>query len=434
MSSEVKKQTISLCMMVKDEEECLERALDNVIGHFDEIIIEDTGSTDRTIEIIAAYKQKHPDLIKFSEHPFNGDFSYHRNRLIEKAAGDWIFVFDADETLEKELLVNLHRLIENEFYDIYAFNRKTRINERLANIFDFDFHPRFFKNNGDITYRNKVHEELVGYHNLQLTNLVINHDKKHEWQIEDDKRLWDAGQQPPPGWRKVDGNWAYFRSTREHPHYHYPDKSGWNADDKRCQLNQFDAEAFRHWYNNYNKEYGSVDNIALSPKERALENLIVAHDKRETGIDIGCGSGKFVAALVKNEIIGKGTGVDISNLMIEQSHETFRLNNVEVELIRTSLEEWQTDRTFDIIVCTDVLEHIFSLRDMLVKIRNLLNPGGLFVGSVPLLHTCDCEVHLHYFTHNGLRDLLVHYFSEVEIKQVDQTGQGEIHLIFRGNR
>jgi glycosyltransferase involved in cell wall biosynthesis len=86
---------IGLCMIVKDEEKNLERCLSALPkGLFHEIVIEDTGSTDRTIEVAEKYKAK---VIR---EPWKNDFAYHRNHVEKHAAADWILHLDADEMVE----------------------------------------------------------------------------------------------------------------------------------------------------------------------------------------------------------------------------------------------------------------------------------------------------------------------------------------------
>ena len=94
------KKTISLCMIVKDEEEFLPGCLESVKEAVDEIIIVDTGSTDRTVEIAKSYGAK----VYF--HPWENDFSKARNYSISYATGDWIMYLDADEELFKEDIPN----------------------------------------------------------------------------------------------------------------------------------------------------------------------------------------------------------------------------------------------------------------------------------------------------------------------------------------
>ena len=82
---------ITACMMVKNEEERLPACLDSLRGLVDEIVIIDTGSTDRTIEIARCYTDK------IYHRPWENDFSIHRNQSLEAATGDWCLVIDADE-------------------------------------------------------------------------------------------------------------------------------------------------------------------------------------------------------------------------------------------------------------------------------------------------------------------------------------------------
>lgn len=77
--------TISLCMIVKNEESVLARCLDSVRHLVDEIIIVDTGSTDRTKEIAQGYGAR---IIDF---PWNDDFSAARNFAFSHATMDYIF-------------------------------------------------------------------------------------------------------------------------------------------------------------------------------------------------------------------------------------------------------------------------------------------------------------------------------------------------------
>jgi tetratricopeptide (TPR) repeat protein len=89
-------ETISLCMIVKNEEAMLAQCLESVSGIVDEIIIVDTGSEDRTVEIAKRYGAR------VYHHPWENDFSLARNQSLGYATCDWIFILDADEVLVKE--------------------------------------------------------------------------------------------------------------------------------------------------------------------------------------------------------------------------------------------------------------------------------------------------------------------------------------------
>jgi len=88
--------TISLCMIVKNEEAVLDRCLSSIADLMDEIVIIDTGSTDRTKEIAGHYTDQIYDF------PWQNDFSAARNFSFSKAAMDYIYTADADEVLDYE--------------------------------------------------------------------------------------------------------------------------------------------------------------------------------------------------------------------------------------------------------------------------------------------------------------------------------------------
>jgi Glycosyl transferase family 2 len=88
--------TLSLCMIVKDEEEMLPGCLAPLAGVVDEMIVVDTGSSDRTVQIAESFGAR---VVSF---PWNGSFADARNASIEAASGDWIMYLDADEHMEAE--------------------------------------------------------------------------------------------------------------------------------------------------------------------------------------------------------------------------------------------------------------------------------------------------------------------------------------------
>lgn len=85
--------TISLCMIVKNEEEYLDGCLSAAAAFVDEMVIVDTGSTDRTKEIAASHGARVFDF------EWTGSFSEARNETLRHATGDWVLWLDADEFL-----------------------------------------------------------------------------------------------------------------------------------------------------------------------------------------------------------------------------------------------------------------------------------------------------------------------------------------------
>jgi tetratricopeptide (TPR) repeat protein len=96
---------LSFCIIVKNEEIALPQCLDSVRQVVDEMIVVDTGSTDRTREIAASYGAK------VYEFEWCNDFAAARNVSLSHAQGDWVLVLDADETLVPKIVPTLQQMI-----------------------------------------------------------------------------------------------------------------------------------------------------------------------------------------------------------------------------------------------------------------------------------------------------------------------------------
>lgn len=143
--------TISLCMIVKNEEVNIERCLKSVQGAVDEIIVVDTGSTDSTIEKAKKYGAK------IFNYDWNDNFSDARNFSLKQATCDWIFVMDADEELENTSKHLLHQAIQyEEGVANFLF-----VKEKLKDGFEIRLpQARLFRNYKNITYQNMVAENI----------------------------------------------------------------------------------------------------------------------------------------------------------------------------------------------------------------------------------------------------------------------------------
>ncbi|MCL4423913.1 MAG: glycosyltransferase [Firmicutes bacterium] len=146
---------LSLCMIVKDEEENLPRCLASVQGVVDEIIVVDTGSSDRTVEIARSYGAR------VFYHPWSGNFSEARNVSLEKARGRWILFLDADEELVKEDGPKLRALLEGTDKDGFLLRETNYIGEKAG--LEAVLHPAFrlFRNHPKHRFRGAVHEQIL---------------------------------------------------------------------------------------------------------------------------------------------------------------------------------------------------------------------------------------------------------------------------------
>lgn len=99
--------TLSLCIIVKNEEENLPRCLESVVSVVDQLIVLDTGSADATPEIAEDYGAEVHYFL------WCDDFSAARNECLKYATGDWVLVLDADEQLNPEIVPSLKEAIAN---------------------------------------------------------------------------------------------------------------------------------------------------------------------------------------------------------------------------------------------------------------------------------------------------------------------------------
>lgn len=149
-----RRKTISLCMIVKNEEEYLGQCLDSVKDIVDEMIVVDTGSTDRTVEIAESRGAK------VSYFPWNGSFADARNASLEKATGDWILIMDADEVLSEDDKHAVPKLVQRDDAIGFLFRIKNMVEDYGEPEYQEHFFIRLFANNPDIRYDGKIHEQV----------------------------------------------------------------------------------------------------------------------------------------------------------------------------------------------------------------------------------------------------------------------------------
>lgn len=147
--------TLSLCMIVKNEEKYLEGCLQSVQGVVDEIIIVDTGSTDATIAIAERFGAK---VIHF---PWIGDFAAARNAGLEQATCDWILVLDADERLDEATKHHLKPLLRHNEVIGYSLVIENYLGQEEVEGSQVALLFRVFRNRPDVRFEGIVHEQAT---------------------------------------------------------------------------------------------------------------------------------------------------------------------------------------------------------------------------------------------------------------------------------
>ena len=164
--------TISLCMIVKNEEQVLGRCLEAARSFADEIIIVDTGSQDRTREIGREYGGK------VYEYAWEDDFAAARNEAFSKAVMDYCMWLDADDVVTKENQEKIRQLKKELDPDIDMVMMKYSIAEdsQGESLFSY-YRERLVKNKKGFLWEGKVHEAIVPAGKVVYSEIVISHHK-----------------------------------------------------------------------------------------------------------------------------------------------------------------------------------------------------------------------------------------------------------------
>ena len=148
------KKTVSLCMIIKDEEATLEKAIRSVQPFVDEIVIGiDETTTDRSEDIAKEFTNK---VFRFK---FERNFAEARNRMLVHCTKEWVFQLDGHEYLDEKCAPLFARMLENIPDDVDAVGFRLKMQDEDGNYSGIQL--RLFRNNGEIKYRNSVHNVLT---------------------------------------------------------------------------------------------------------------------------------------------------------------------------------------------------------------------------------------------------------------------------------
>lgn len=166
--------SISLCMIVKNEEDIIERCLNSVCDLVDEIIIVDTGSTDQTKSIVRKYTERIYDFV------WVDDFATARNYAFNQASRDYIFWLDADDILKEmdrgkfaalketfdpsiDSVTMSYHLAFDEFGEVTSSLRRNRL----------------VKRSNKFQWIGSVHEYLEVWGSIVNSDIVVTHSSLH---------------------------------------------------------------------------------------------------------------------------------------------------------------------------------------------------------------------------------------------------------------
>jgi len=165
---------VSLCMIVRNEEDNLPECLRSVQGIFDEIVIVDTGSQDRTKEIAQSFGARVHDFT------WVDDFAAARNESLRHARGQWIMWLDADDRLNAENAEKLASLCANLDPAVGGYIMRVRsLPDPEGGIVVVD-HVKLFQNREEVRFEYRVHEQIAlsiqrAGGRLARTDIVIEH-------------------------------------------------------------------------------------------------------------------------------------------------------------------------------------------------------------------------------------------------------------------
>lgn len=159
--------TLSLCMIVKNEESSLSRCLASTQEYVDEIIIVDTGSQDSTVSIAEEFGAK----VSYFE--WCNDFAAARNHAISLAQGQWILMLDADEELIVTDTAFRNQLTNIDAPSVYCLDLTDAYKGSTVSVL---WASRLFQNSPDLKYMGRYHEQLT-YQAKPIDTSISDHFK-----------------------------------------------------------------------------------------------------------------------------------------------------------------------------------------------------------------------------------------------------------------
>ncbi len=190
-STTSRSSSVSLTMIVRNEEKNLGECLESIQGVVDEIVVVDTGSTDRTKDIAREFGAKLYDF------PWVDSFSRARNEAIERATGDWVFWLDADDRVTQSNREKLKQLFSELPQDtLTAYSMKVECVPLPGGSPTVVDHVRLFPRRDDLRWEYRVHENILPAINraggqVKWTDVAIHHYGYLDAELRRSKRMRD---------------------------------------------------------------------------------------------------------------------------------------------------------------------------------------------------------------------------------------------------
>jgi len=343
-----------------------------------EVIVVDDGSSDGTFEIAASYHARFPNLRAFRVETNRGK-GYAVKKGLLKAKGDICMFLDADGSVGPEEIEKNVRYISKDGYDIFVGSRVLRDREQFLKvkwyrkfagwIFNFFVQQILFKDIKDTQcgfkmFRKEIVKPLFsrGYldgFGFDVETLYLAH------------KMGYRVKEGPVSWQHVDGSKVnlfvdsikMFMNILQIRNWHFTPintYSGYMGPNEYEYM--YELENYHWWF--------------VSRRNAAVDLIMALKIPLPVILDVGSGTGGNLMAFGR---IGRACGIDISEKAVAFCAKR-SLNNV----IQSPVEKIKyEEKTFDIITCLDVLEHVSSPLEALLEMKRVLKDDGRILIMVP---------------------------------------------------
>ncbi len=403
---------ISIVIPAYNEAKRLPLYLDCLVGYCNnssniyEIIVVDDGSIDNTTQVVTHYQSQfaHLHTIRLEENRGKG---YAVKRGLLKSRGEICLFLDADGSVHpEEIEKNLHYLLQ-EGYDIFIGSRALKNNKNILKVkwyrkvigmvFNFFVHTFLFREIEDTQcgfkiFKKEVVEPLFSRCYLErfgfdIEILYLAH--KMGYKIKEG----------PISWHHVGGSKINLFADSIRMFFNILQVRNWHCTPVNTSSKYLGPDEYRYMYEMENYHWWFV----------SRRNLVVYLIKKlnlscPTILDVGSGTGGNLLVFSQ---LGQAFGVDIALKAVEFCKKRGLKNVVQAPVEHIKYR----DKSFDIITCIDLLEHVSNPVEVLLALKRLLKDKGRIILTVPAFRILwsqhdDALCHLRRYEKDSLmRDL-----------------------------